>query len=85
MQFRLPATLPGSDMTMKQLPLTNQEKTLVSKVMVYSLHGYNKTAEKILLYSADKQSDEEEKKPVLGVICLTGELCLSPSKSLVQV
>ena len=57
---------------MKQLSLTGQDKTMVSKVMVYSLHGYNKMADKIIVYTADKNLEEEKKKSVLGVICLTG-------------
>ena len=72
MQFRLPTTSPCSDVSMKQLSLTGQDKTMVSKVMVYSLHGYNKMADKIIVYTADKNLDEEKNKSVLGVICLTG-------------
>ena len=72
MQFRLPTTSPCSDVSVKQLSLTGQDKTMVSKVMVYSLHGYNKVADKIIVYTADKNLDEEKNKSVLGVICLTG-------------
>ena len=76
MQFRRPVVQPELDINIKQLPLTKQDKTLVSTVMVYSLHGNNKMADKTIIYTGEKMLEEEEKKSVLGILCLTGEFFL---------
>ena len=71
MQFRKPVVQPDIDINIKQLPLAKQDKTLVSKVMVYGLHGNNKMVDKIILYTGEKVLEQKEQS-VLGILCLTG-------------
>ena len=75
MQFRRPVVQPDIDTGIKQLPLAIQDKTLVSKVMVYGLHSNNKMVDKIILYTGEKKVEKKEQS-VLGILCLTGgSLC----------
>ena len=82
MQFRRPVSPPPSEFNIKKLGLTNQDKTFVSKVMVYSLHGYNRMMDKVIIYTANKVLEDEESKSIVGIICVTGMLFLSWLKTL---